>query len=228
MSPVPNPIGTRGLLLDAMGTMVRLIPPAPVLTRALAASGYPNSEDRVRAAMRVEIAYYRRHHLDGRTPAAVAGLRRACADVLARELAVAPPVDQLTELLLEALRFEAYPEVVPVLGALRGRGVRVAVVSDWDCTLAEHLVRLGIREWVDAVVVSAVVGVTKPDQRIFTAALAELGVTANGALMCGDDPARDLAGARAAGIRGVLIDRHGRHPDVAPRVGTLTELAEWL
>jgi len=228
MSAAPNPEGTRGLLLDAMGTTVRLIPPAPALTRSLAAYGYPNSEERVAAAVRVEIDYYRRHHLEGRTPASVAGLRRACADVLARELAVSPPIDRLTELLLDALRFEAYPDVVPALGGLRARGVRIAIVSDWDCTLAEHLAALGIRERVDAVVVSAVVGVTKPDGRLFAAALGELGVAADNALVCGDDPARDLAGARAAGIPSILIDRAGRHPDVAPRVGTLTELAEWI
>ena len=224
MSAAPNSKGTRGLLLDAMGTLVRLIPPAPALTRSLAAAGYPNPEDRVSAAMAAEIGYYRRHHVDGRTPAAVADLRTACAEVLARGLEVAPPIGELTELLVQALRFEAYPETLPVLQALRSDGVRVAVVSDWDCTLAEHLVRLGIRPWVDAVVVSAAVGVAKPDRRIFGAALAELGVSAATALVCGDDPARDLAGARAAGIRGVLIDRDGRHPDVVPRVGSLTEL----
>ena len=228
MSAAPNPEGTHALLLDAMGTMVRLVPPAPALTRALAAAGYPNAEDRVAAALDAEIDYYRLHHLTGRTPATVAGLRRACAEVLAGQLEAAPPVEQLTELLVAALRFEAYPEVLPVLGALRTRGVRVGVVSDWDCTLAEHLARLGLGEWVDAVVVSAVVGVTKPDPRLFTAALTALGVAADAALVCGDDPARDLAGARAAGIRAVLIDRHGHHPDVAPRVGTLTEIAEWI
>src|SRR3974390_892566 len=228
MSDAPNRPGTPALLLDAMGTTVRLIPPAPALTRALATAGYPNSEDRVAVAMRAHIAHSRPHHLGGRPPAEVGGLRRACAEVLARELAIAPPVDRLTELLLGALRFEAYPEVLPVLGALRARGVRVAVVSDWDCTLAEHLVGLGIRERVDAVVVSAVVGVAKPDPRLFAAALSELGLPADAAVVCGDDPARDLAGARAAGIRGVLMDRAGRHPDVAPRVGTLAELAEWV
>ncbi len=228
MSAAPNPVGTPGLLLDAMGTTVRLIPPAPALTRALAAAGYPNPEDRVAAALGVEIDYYRRHHLVGRTPAAVASLRRACAEVLAGQLEAAPPVDQLAELLVGALRFEAYPEVLAVLRALRARGVRVAVVSDWDCTLAEHLSRLGLGECVDAVVVSAVVGVAKPDRRLFTAALTSLGVTPGAALACGDDPARDLAGARAAGIRAVLIDRHGRHPDIVPRIRTLSEIAEWI
>jgi len=228
MSAAPNPAGTRGLLLDAMGTVVRLVPPAPALTRALADAGYPHREDRVAAALRSEIAYYRAHHLDGRTPATVAALRRDCAAVLARELAPPPPVGTLTELLVGALQFEVYPDVMDTLAVLRTRGVRVAIVSDWDCTLAGHLDRLGVGAWVDAVVVSAEIGVTKPDRRIFTAALDRLSVAPKAALVCGDDPARDLAGARAAGIRGVLIDRVGRYPEIDARLGTLAELAEWI
>ncbi len=180
------------------------------------------------AALRTEIGYYRAHHLDGRTPATVASLRRDCAEVLARGLALPPPVGTLAELLVGVLRFEVYPDVMDTLAGLRSRGVRVAIVSDWDCTLAEHLDRLGVGGWVDAVVVSAEIGVAKPDRRIFTAALDGLSVAPEAALVCGDDPARDLAGARAAGIRGVLIDRAGRYPEIDARLRTLAELAEWI
>jgi len=228
MSAAPNPAGTHAVLLDAMGTLVRLAPPAPRLARALADAGHPNPDACVAAAMRDEILYYRSHHLEGRTPAAVTRLRVACARVLADGLEDAPPLPELTQLLVESLRFEAYPDVLPLLRELRARGVRVAVVSDWDCTLAEHLDRLGLGEWLDDVVVSAVVGVTKPDPRIFAAALARLGVGRTGAVVCGDDPARDLAGAEAAGIRGVLIDREGRYPHLAPRLGTLADLPDWV
>ncbi len=216
------------MLLDAMGTVVRLVPPAPALTRALADAGYPNDEDRVAAALRTEIAYYRAHHLEGRTPAGVVALRRDCAEVLARGLAVRPPVGMLTKLLVGALRFEVYPEVMGALAHVRSRGVRVAIVSDWDRTLAEHLDRLGVGALINAVVVSAEVGVTKPDRRIFTAALDRLSVAPEAALVCGDDPERDLAGARAAGIRGVLIDRVGRYPEIDARLTTLAELEEWI
>lgn len=228
MSAPPNPQVIHALLLDAMGTLVRLEPPAPLLARALAEAGYPNPEERVAAALHEEIAYYRRHHLEGATPAAVSRLRATCAAVLADGLEVAPPVPELTELLVKSLRFEIYADVLPLLRCLRERDVRVAVVSDWDCTLAEHLDRLGVRAWVDEVVVSALVGVAKPDPRIFATALARLGVTRDAAIACGDDPVRDLAGADAAGIRAVLIDREGRYPHLAPRVGTLADLAGWI
>jgi putative hydrolase of the HAD superfamily len=228
MSAPPNPEGTRALLLDAMGTLVRLVPPVPGLARALAGAGYPNSEERVAAAMRDEIAYYRRHHLEGGTPAAVRRLRAACAGVLADGLERAPPVPELAQLLVDALQFEAFPDALPLLRRLRHRPIRIAVVSDWDCTLAEHLDRLGVGAWIDEVVVSAVVGVAKPDPRIFAAALERLGVPPEFAVVCGDDPVRDVAGARAAGIRGVLIDREGRYPDRGSRVVTLDDLSDWI
>jgi putative hydrolase of the HAD superfamily len=228
MPALPNPEGTRALLLDAMGTLVRLAPPTPALTRALAGAGYPNSEERVAAAMRDEIAYYRRHHLEGRTPAAVRRLRAACAGVLADGLEPAPPVPELTRLLVGALQFETFPDALPLLRRLRNRRIRIAVVSDWDCTLAEHLDRLGVGAWIDDVVVSAVVGVAKPDPRVFAVALERLGVRPEFALVCGDDPVRDVAGASAAGIRGVLIDRDGRYPDLSPRIVTLNDLSDWI
>jgi putative hydrolase of the HAD superfamily len=228
MSALPNPEGTRALLLDAMGTLVRLVPPVPGLARALAGAGYPNSDERVAAAMRDEIAYYRRHHLEGGTPAAVRGLRAACAGVLANGLERAPPVPELTQLLVDALKFEAFPDALPLLRRLRNRSIRIAVVSDWDCTLAEHLDRLGVGAWIEEVVVSAVVGVAKPDPRIFAAALERLGVPPEFAVVCGDDPVRDMAGAHAAGIRGVLIDREGRYPDRGSRVVTLDDLSDWI
>lgn len=228
MSVAPNRSGTRGLLLDAMGTVVRLTPPAPRLARSLVAAGYANSDARVAAAVRDEIAYYRRHHVEGGTPAGLIRLRAACAAVLAHGLDAAPPLPELTQMLVDALEFTAYPDAVPALRALHWRGVRVAIVSDWDCTLEDHLERLGVGAWIDAVVVSAEIGVRKPDPRLFEAALARLGVVRDEAVVCGDDPSRDLAGAVAAGIRGVLIDREGRHPHLTPRVGSLGELARLI
>jgi putative hydrolase of the HAD superfamily len=123
-----------------------------------------------------------------------------------------------------ALQLEVFPDVVPFLSYLRNRGVRTAVVSDWDCTLVEHLSRLGIRAWVDDVVVSADVGVTKPDPRIFDRALRVLDVAAGHAVHCGDDPRRDVLGAAASGIRPVLVDREHRYPEAPGRVSSLDEL----
>lgn len=216
------------LLLDAMGTLVHLQDPVRALSDALAAAGFPNRRSVVAAALRDEIAYYRANHLRGVDADGLAALRRDCAVVLARRLDVAPAAAQLAEILVGALRFRAFADAAPLLLACRARGVRTAVVSDWDCGLAGHLATLGLAAGIEVVVVSAEVGVTKPDPRIFRVALERLGVSPAAALHVGDDPRRDLAGAAAAGIAGVLLDRNDDHPGLTPRVGSLAEVVALL
>jgi len=215
------------VLLDAYGTLLALRPPAPRLRALLAAAGHDHPEERVAEALAAEIRFYRRHHDRGRDCASLAGLRRECAAVLARALGPdVPPPDALTAMLVASLRFELLPDVLPALDALAHRGVRLAVVSNWDCSLPGVLADLGVADRFAAVVVSAVVGAAKPDPGIFRYALERLGVSAARALHCGDRPEYDCAGARAAGLRAVLIDRAGALDGaVCPRIRTLPELA---
>ena len=65
------------------------------------------------------------------------------------------------------------------------------------------------RDELDGVVTSAAVGARKPDPAMFEAALEIAGCSADEALHVGDTPAEDVAGAQAAGIRALLIDRDG-------------------
>ena len=71
------------------------------------------------------------------------------------------------------------------------------------------LARVGLADDLDGVVTSAAVGARKPDPRMFEAALEVAGCAADEALHVGDTPTEDVAGARAAGIRALLIDRDG-------------------
>jgi putative hydrolase of the HAD superfamily len=95
------------------------------------------------------------------------------------------------------------------LDELRAAGIRTAVVSNWSPRLPGHLDRLDLSSRLDAVVVSALEGVEKPDPALFARALARLGVGAREAIHVGDHAVKDLDGAAAAGIRGILIDRTG-------------------
>jgi putative hydrolase of the HAD superfamily len=95
---------------------------------------------------------------------------------------------------------------------LRDAGVRIAVVSNWDCSLPDVLAEVGLGGAVDATVVSAEVGVTKPDPGIFEIALERLRRQPGEALMVGDSLETDVAGAQAAGIPAVLLDRVGTAP----------------
>ncbi|MCK6556105.1 HAD-IA family hydrolase [Candidatus Binatia bacterium] len=103
-----------------------------------------------------------------------------------------------------------FPEVHEALRALRGRGVRVGVLSNAPSNLPLFLDRLGIAPLVDFVVVSAVEGVRKPDRRIFAAALDRAGVDPEAALHVGDMYLEDIVGGRGAGLRTLLIERGAR------------------
>ena len=214
-----------------MGTLLHLRPPASELRRQLAERfGLEVTLEQAGTAIRAEIAYYRMHMLDGRDPASVNALQRRCA----RELRAAlPPAfaeiddDAMTAALLAALQFEAFSDAPGALAAVRARGWRVVVVSNWDQSLGSVLARVGLDALLDGVVTSAEVGAAKPDPRIFMAALELAGVSAGQALHVGDSLEEDVAGAHAAGIEVVWLNR-GRAdlPSRARRVVEITGLDE--
>jgi putative hydrolase of the HAD superfamily len=173
-----------------------------------------------------EMAYYKAHHHEGVDADSLQDLRRRCAAVLRAELpqAAGVPEPDLLEALLASLRFRPYPDAAAALGRLRHMGIRSAVVSNWDVSLRGVLAEIGLGGLVDEVVVSAEVGARKPDPAIVEAALGRLGCPAGKALMVGDSPETDVAAARAAGVRAVLIDRTGTVPE-APGVDRIFTLA---
>jgi putative hydrolase of the HAD superfamily len=212
------------VLLDALGTLVELERPWPHLVDELAARGVVVSQDDARGAMLAEMAYYRAHHDEAGDRAGLVDLRRRCAAVVQERLRTSLPLDDVLEALLAAIRFRPYPEVPGTLARLRADGARLAVVSNWDVSLHDVLERTGLRRLVDAVVISAELGVAKPDPAIFRLALERLGADADGALHVGDSLEADVAGARAAGLEAVLVVRNGA---VAPDgVRTVSSLAE--
>jgi putative hydrolase of the HAD superfamily len=213
------------VLLDALGTLVELERPWPHLVDELAARGVVVGEDVARAAMLAEMAYYRAHHDEAVDWATLKDLRRRCAAVVQEQLQTALPLDDVLDALLGAIRFRAYPEVPGVLARLRAGGARLAVVSNWDVSLHDVLERTGLRPLVDAVVISAELGVAKPDPAIFRAALDRLGAGPDGALHVGDSLEDDVAGARAAGLEAVLVARNGAPaPEGVRAVRSLAEL----
>lgn len=91
--------------------------------------------------------------------------------------------------------------------AARAKGMKLAVVSNWDHNLRGVLEGLGVLGWVDVAVISGEEGVEKPDPAIFERTLARLGVPAERAVHVGDSERADVEGARAAGCTGWLIGR---------------------
>ena len=218
----------RAVLLDALGTLLELEPPAPRLrTELLQRFGVRISETEAQRAITAEIAYYRAHLDEGRDPVALAALRSRCAEALREGLPDGQRVAaidnaELTGALLASLRFEPFADVRSALAAARAAGRRLVVVSNWDVSLDEVLERLGLARLLDGIVTSAAFGARKPSPEIFEHALGVAGVAAYDAIHVGDSLAEDVAGARAAGIEAVLIKRD-RGP-APPGVRTITTL----
>jgi putative hydrolase of the HAD superfamily len=216
----------RAVLLDALGTLLELPDPRPALVAGLAERGAAVGEAEAGAALAAEIAFYRAHHDEAGDPAALADLRARCTEVLRAALpARARAAPDLQGALLGALRFRPFPEVPAALRALRAGGARLVVLSNWDVSLHEALAATGLAPLVDGAVSSAEAGAAKPDPRAFAAALAVAGVAAGDAVHAGDSVEHDVAGARAAGVRPVLVARDGA-PAVpgVPAVASLAEL----
>jgi len=112
--------------------------------------------------------------------------------------------------------FELFEDVLPVLEELRRAELRIALVSNGIRDLTEFVVHHRLD--VDAIVDSRSHGRVKPHPTIFQAALVKLGVAAEDAVMVGDSLEEDIEGARALGMRAILIDREERHPDVDERL----------
>jgi putative hydrolase of the HAD superfamily len=209
------PRAPRAILLDALGTLVDLEPPAPLLRVELAARfGVELSEADCERAIAAEIAYYRAHLGEGRDRESLAALRRRCAGVLrdalpARARDTTPDLGALTEALVASLRFRPYPDAEPALNDWRERGLRLVVVSNWDVSLHEVLDRAGLGRLLDGVITSAEAGARKPSPAIFERALRLAGVEAAEAIHAGDSQEEDICGARAVGIGAVLLRRSG-------------------
>jgi putative hydrolase of the HAD superfamily len=120
-------------------------------------------------------------------------------------------------------RVELYPEARAALARLAARWP-IASLSNGNADL--H--RVGLGEYFVAAVSARVVGVGKPDPRIFRRAASYLGVEAAVIAHVGDDPVLDVAGAQGAGMFAVWLNRHGAEwPLDAPpdaEIRTLDEL----
>jgi putative hydrolase of the HAD superfamily len=117
-----------------------------------------------------------------------------------------------------------FPDVVPALDALRQAGIRLAIISNWQCGLANFCTELGISHYFEHIVSSAEVGWAKPSREIFDLACARLGAQPNRVLHVGDTPTDDLEGARAAGMRAALIDRAGAGNRQAGTIRSLNDI----
>ena len=117
--------------------------------------------------------------------------------------------------------------VRPALAALRAHGLKLVVVSNANGTLRAHMNRIDLASHVDIVIDSRDEGVEKPDPRLFRIALDRAAARPESTIHVGDLYQVDVVGARAAGLRAVLLDETNLRPDAdCDRVASLDELVE--
>jgi HAD superfamily hydrolase (TIGR01509 family) len=134
--------------------------------------------------------------------------------------------------------FELYEDALPTLQALRGRGLKLGLISNTHRSLGSLCSHFELDALIAAAVSSCEHGFNKPHPSIFRTALKLLSVEPDEAVMVGDSYRHDIEGARTVGMRGVLLRRAGRSPvedgyrdaekaDV-PVIASLSELAALL
>lgn len=227
----------RAVFLDIGETVMRPNPSwEHVYALALEEHGVEVSLDRLRDALRAAYHHGGWGFEDGFEPTEETSYRRTVEmdQAAIGELGVGPMPDtffrRLSELFLLVGTWHIFPDVLPALDELRARGLRLAAVSNWVWQLPELLHSLKLVSHFDTLAVSARVGFEKPHPEIFRYALRHTGVAPDEVIHVGDHLDADVAGARAVGIEGVLIDRRGRYEadEVPAGVPVIHDLAELL
>jgi putative hydrolase of the HAD superfamily len=157
--------------------------------------------------------------------------RRFVATVYGRVGGGAMPESILGELVAhfrEERHWTLFPETKSVLADLRAQGLRLVIVSNWDSSLPALLDRLHLTAAVDEVVVSALVGVSKPARGIFDEAVRRASVPHAEVLHVGDSLTDDYHGAREAGLSALLLDRRGRAREGVEAIASLDEVPRRL
>ena len=125
----------------------------------------------------------------------------------------------------KSVPLELYPDAEPLLDKLCRDGYTMALVSNAPPDTAKVVEALGLRRYLKHVVISGVVGYSKPHPEIFRIAMRQAGVQPSQTVHVGDLYESDVVGARNAGIEGVLIDREGTGVAYdCPRVSSLDEV----
>jgi len=204
---------TRALLFDAGNTLLRMNYPA--------IAGHLGSRGHTAAPEAIEEAELRaRVRLDADLARGASTEGRAAQDsylaYLLEGLGITDPAEVEAAAAFRqgynapAGLFDcAFPDAQATIRRVKGAGLVVGVVSNSNGNAHALLKQAGIGADLDFVIDSAVVGVEKPDPRIFELAVRQAGVAAHEAAYVGDLYSVDVLGARAAGLHPILLDPRG-------------------
>jgi putative hydrolase of the HAD superfamily len=211
----------RAVLFDAVGTLLHLREPVgETYARSARSHGVTVAADALQAAFPRALramppmvfpglAPDRRHTAERDWWRAVVRATFRAAGVAERPTEIDGCFEELFTYYAGAAGWRAADGATDVLRALRARGLRTGVVSNFDHRLPALLAALGLAPLLDVVVLPADAGAAKPDPGIFAVALERLQVGAAEAAYVGDDADDDIAGAERAGLRAIDVARVG-------------------
>ncbi len=214
-----NGNGYRAVSFDVGGTMIYCDPsPGEIYAHHLSRHGRPVRAEDVSPVFRDAWAEMQRRNDPGRDRYnSMPGGERAWWGRFVREVlqrldhdaSWEPLLDDLYAAFSDSSVWRVYPETARALQALAARGLRLAVISNWDRRLPQILRSLNLYEIFSTVTVSSIEGREKPAPEIFHGTVDRLEVTPSETLHVGDSPLEDYGGAENAGLGAALIDRHG-------------------
>ncbi len=122
-----------------------------------------------------------------------------------------------------ARAWRLFDDVLPTLAALKSRGLKLGLISNWDERLRPLLDHWRLSPCFDALTISHEAGSTKPAPEMFLRTATRLGLAPGSILHVGNSVAQDVAGAEAAGMRALLLDRSAA-AGAAGRISSLRQL----
>jgi len=233
VSPAIDAVTYTAVFFDAGETLVHPHPTFPDLfARVLRREGHPVDADTVRERIHVVFDRFKQaadtNELWTTSPERSRRFWHEVYGIFLGDLGIAPDeglIDRVYAEFTDLANYALFEDVPPVLEKLRGAGLKLGVVSNFEEWLEQLLEELGVIGYFEVRVISGLEGLEKPDPRIFRLAMERAGVRPEGSVYVGDNPEFDVGPAAAVGMLPVLIDRRDRFPDAdAIRIATMDEL----
>jgi putative hydrolase of the HAD superfamily len=227
----PKPNGIRGIVLDAVGTLIHPSPSvATAYTEAARRQGTELDPVEVKARFTRHFAADEAHELRGPLgtdePTERRRWRRIVVDSLPEVADIDRAFDELWDHFARPEHWRPFPDAPEAIDRLRRAGFRLVIGSNFDARLRPVIAGLSELSWLsNDLVISSEVGYRKPHPGFYRSACDRLGLPISKVMAVGDDPTNDLEGPRRAGLSSILIDRDGRADDEGATASRLPDLA---
>jgi len=229
----------KAVFFDFYNTLVGYDPPQEELeARVLRDFGIDVSPEIFRRSLVIADEFIYREHarlsISKRSKEERGALYAQYQGIILKEAGIDPSPQLIAGILGKLLKLDLklvlFADVMPALAHLRGLGLILGLISNVDRDITPICQGLGLSAMLQVVVTSQEVGFNKPQPEIFQAALKQTGVKPSEAIYVGDQHQIDVVGANAAGMRGILLDRHDYFGEITdcPRIRSLAEVAEHL